>query len=127
MSKKDKSSLSAKLDFFERVYAVVREIPPGRVTSYGMIGEFLGAKSSARMVGYAMNAVGDRIDIPAHRVVNRSGLLTGKFHFETQNTMKERLLSEEIEFIQEDQVNMEKHCWIPSDELPAAFRLALVR
>lgn len=127
MRKKEKSALSAKLDFFERVYAVVKEIPPGRVTSYGMIGEFLGAKSSARLVGYAMNAVGDRVEIPAHRVVNRAGLLTGKFHFETQNTMKQSLLSEGIEFIGEDQVNMKKHCWDPSAELPAAFRLALLR
>lgn len=127
MKKPDKAHFSKNDDFFEKVYAVVREIPPGRVTSYGMIAEFLGAKSSARLVGYAMNGVGNRLEIPAHRVVNRSGLLTGKFHFETPDTMKSRLVSEGVEFIGDDQADIKKYGWNPSDELPVAFRLSLLR
>ena len=71
----------ASKDFFEQVYAVVKEIPEGRVTSYGAIANYLGTKKSSRMVGWAMNACHSRPEIPAHRVVNRNGLLTGKMHF----------------------------------------------
>jgi methylated-DNA-protein-cysteine methyltransferase-like protein len=84
-------------DFFEMVYQVVRLIPKGRVTSYGAIASYLGAKGSSRLVGYAMNGAGKvRPKVPAHRVVNRQGLLTGKHHFETPYQMQELLEKEKI-------------------------------
>lgn len=103
-------------DFFNRVYEVVRCIPPGKVTTYGIIAEFLGSKGSARMVGWALNAVLDRIDIPCHRVVNRMGELSGKMHFEHPFQMKERLLAENVRFIGEA-VDLSKHLWKPMDAL----------
>jgi len=102
-------------DFYDRVYDIVRSIPYGRVTTYGHIARALGAASAARTVGYAMNAVGldERlIDVPAHRVVNRNGELTGKHHFETPYAMRERLEAEGITFIDE-RVDMERFLWIP--------------
>ena len=104
-------------DFFERVYDVVRAIPVGKVTTYGAIARVLGMRSSARMVGWAMNAVPlhDRNnDIPAHRVVNRLGELTGKMHFETPYAMRERLEAEGIQFVDEA-VDMKQHFWDPED------------
>lgn len=92
-----------KLSFFEKVYEVAREIPYGRVTSYGAIAEFLGSKGSARMVGWAMNACHNRPDVPAHRVVNRHGLLTGKHHFPGTNLMQQLLENEGIT-IQNNQI-----------------------
>lgn len=92
-----------KLSFFEKVYEVARQIPYGRVTSYGAIAEFLGSKGSARMVGWAMNACHNRPDVPAHRVVNRHGLLTGKHHFPGTNLMQQLLESEGIT-IQNNQI-----------------------
>lgn len=83
-------------DFFSSVYQVVELIPRGRVTSYGAIGKYLGMKSSARMVGWAMNAAHAHPHLPAHRVVNASGLLTGKHHFATPTEMEERLATEGI-------------------------------
>ena len=85
------------LNFFERVYEVVRKIPDGRVCSYGLIARYLGSSQSARMVGWAMNASHIKEDVPAHRVVNRLGLLTGKQHFEGTNLMQQLLESEGIE------------------------------
>ena len=104
-------------DFFERVYTIVRQIPKGKVTTYGVIAKTLGLKSSARMVGWALNALagGTNSDIPAHRVVNRLGELTGKFYFCTPNLMKELLLSESIEF-KGDAVDMREHLWEPEYE-----------
>ena len=102
-------------DFYARVYDLVRLIPPGKVCTYGIIAEFLGAKSSSRMVGWALNCVIDRIDIPCHRVVNRNGDLTGKLHFAYPEQMKELLLSENIQFIGES-VDIHKHLWIPRDQ-----------
>ena len=81
-------------NFFNDVYEVVKLIPPGRVTNYGAIGAYLGAKSSARMVGWAMNAAHGLDDVPAHRVVNRVGVLTGRHHFSTPTIMQERLEAE---------------------------------
>ena len=78
-------------DFFERVYEVVRQIPFGKVTTYGSIAQYLGAAKSARTVGYAMNASHNMEHIPAHRVVNRKGLLTGKHHFDGTNLMQQLL------------------------------------
>ena len=106
-----------KTNYFDLVYQVVREIPKGRVTSYGAIANYLGLKSGARMVGYAMNAAHTLPDIPAQRVVNRLGLLTGKHHFETPTRMQELLESEGVT-IQDDKVqNFEKIFWDPEKEL----------
>lgn len=104
------------LSFFEKVYDVVRLIPYGRVTSYGAIAKYLGAARSSRMVGYAMN-VSHNKNVPAHRVVNRVGLLTGKHHFEGTNLMQQLLENEGIEVFENQIVNFEKHYWDPSKEL----------
>jgi methylated-DNA-protein-cysteine methyltransferase-like protein len=106
-------------DFFEQVYKVVKQIPPGRVTSYGAIARYLGTAGSARMVGWAMNASHSHPDfVPAHRVVNRNGLLTGKHHFDHPNAMKELLEAEGL-LIEEDQIlNFEERFWDPGKELP---------
>ncbi len=104
-------------DFFDQVYEVVRLIPFGRVTSYGAIANYLGTKSGARMVGWAMNASHVLPDVPAHRVVNRNGLLTGKMHFEDLNEMQ-RLLENEGIAIKKDQVQDFKLLfWNPMTEL----------
>jgi methylated-DNA-protein-cysteine methyltransferase-like protein len=100
-------------NFFERVYAVARQIPYGKVTSYGAIAKVLGAARSARMVGWAMNASHNMEDVPAHRVVNRKGLLTGKYHFDGTNLMQQLLESEGIEVIDNQIIDFEKHFWIP--------------
>tara|TARA_R110002124_G_scaffold274422_1_gene444297 strand:- start:868 stop:1197 length:330 start_codon:yes stop_codon:yes gene_type:complete len=99
--------------FFERVYVIARQIPFGKVTSYGAIAKCLGAARSARMVGYAMNASHDKDDIPAHRVVNRNGLLTGKFHFDGTNLMQQLLESEGIEVVNNQIINFDHHFWQP--------------
>jgi methylated-DNA-protein-cysteine methyltransferase-like protein len=108
--------MKENIDFYSRVYDIVRSIPHGKVTTYGIIADFLGAKSSSRLVGWALNAVIDRIDIPCHRVVNRLGELSGKMHFDHPNQMKERLLAEDITFIGEA-VDLSKHLWKPQDAL----------
>lgn len=102
---------------FQSVYEVVKLIPKGRVTSYGAIAEYLGMKSGGRMIGWAMNAVHEFKHIPAHRMLNRNGLLTGKMHFSTPTKMQE-LLEKEAVKIKDDQVqNFEKVFWDPSIEL----------
>lgn len=105
-------------NFFERVYAVARQIPYGRVTSYGAIANYLGSGRSARMVGWAMNNSHVNKDfIPAHRVVNRNGLLTGKFHFGNSSTMQQ-LLENEGAVIENDRIlNFREIFWDPSTEL----------
>lgn len=104
-------------DFFERVYEVVKLIPEGRVTSYGAIANYLGAKRSSRMVGWAMNAAHQHPEIPAHRVVNRQGLLTGKMHFADPDEMEQRLALEGIN-VKNDQVQDFKVVyWNPIEEL----------
>jgi methylated-DNA-protein-cysteine methyltransferase related protein len=100
-------------NFFERVYEVARKIPYGKVTSYGAIAKALGAGRSARMVGWAMNACHGQDDIPAHRVVNRLGLLTGKHHFEGTNLMQQLLESEGIQVIDNQIIDFNKHFWEP--------------
>lgn len=104
------------LTFFEKVYQVTKQIPYGRVTSYGAIANYLGAYKSARMVGYALtNSV--KQEVPAHRVVNRKGLLTGKHHFEGTNLMQQLLESEGIE-VKDNQVqNFDAIFWEPYNEL----------
>jgi len=108
---------SETTSFFERVYTVVRQVPYGRVTSYGAIAAFLGARGSARMVGWAMNAAHNLSDVPAHRVVNRLGMLTGKHHFGGTNLMQQLLESEGI-LVQNDQIiHFNEHFWDPSRAL----------
>lgn len=102
-----------KNDFFERVYQIVRQIPEGRVTSYGAIAKAIGAARSARMVGYAMNASHDLEDVPAHRVVNRNGVLTGKHHFDGSNLMQQLLENEGIKVVNNQIVDFKKHYWEP--------------
>ena len=106
-----------KSDFFENVYAVVKLIPRGRVTSYGAIACYLGSKQSARLVGWAMNASHKLNGIPAHRVVNRKGILTGKHHFETSNRMQELLEKEGVNIKEDQIVNFNELFWDPMQEL----------
>ncbi|OYT13154.1 MAG: cysteine methyltransferase [Bacteroidetes bacterium 4572_114] len=104
--------------FFEKVYKVAKLIPSGRVTSYGAIAEYLGTKGSARMVGWAMNKSHRPAEnIPAHRVVNRNGLLTGKYHFGGPDVMKQLLEGEGIAVENDKILEFEKHFWDPSVEL----------
>ena len=103
-------------NFFERVYAVARQIPYGKITTYGAIAKVLGAARSARMVGWAMNASHNLEDVPAHRVVNRIGLLTGKHHFDGTNLMQQLLESEGIDVIDNQIIDFEKHFWMPEME-----------
>ena len=105
----------AKENRFDDIYDVVRLIPSGRVTSYGAIAKYLGG-GGARMVGWAMNASHGELDVPAHRVVNRNGLLTGKHHF-GGNRMQELLESEGIKVEKDQVVDFKKLFWNPSDEL----------
>ena len=104
-------------NFFEKVYTVARLIPYGRVTTYGAIAVFLGAARSARMVGWAMNKAHSLEDIPAHRVVNRKGILTGKHHFDGTNLMQQLLESEGIKVIENQIQELDKVYWDPSKEL----------
>jgi len=104
-------------DFFEMVFEVVKLIPKGRVTTYGMIANYLGAKRSSRMVGWAMNQSHKLKGIPAHRVVNRQGLLTGKMHFSTPTEMEELLLMEGIQVKENQVVDFNKIVWDPAIEL----------
>jgi methylated-DNA-protein-cysteine methyltransferase-like protein len=107
-----------KLSFYDQVYQVVRLIPSGRVTSYGAIGSYLGTKGSARMVGYAMNAAHTAFPpVPAQRVVNRNGLLTGKFHFGSEDLMQQLLQNEGIEVENDKIKDFKKIYWDPAIEL----------
>ena len=100
-------------NFFERVYEIARQIPEGKITSYGAIAKALGAARSARMVGWAMNASHNHEDIPAHRVVNRKGLLTGKHHFDGTNLMQQLLENEGIVVVDNQIIDFEKLFWQP--------------
>jgi methylated-DNA-protein-cysteine methyltransferase-like protein len=102
---------------FEDIYEVVKLIPSGRACSYGIIAEFLGSKRGARLVGWAMNALQNRIDVPAHRVVNRNGFLSGKAAFETPTSMQERLEEEGLIIIEDQIQDFEKILWNPNKEL----------
>lgn len=104
-------------NFFEKVYEVAKLIPYGRATSYGAIAKYLGAARSARMVGWAMNASHNNEDIPAHRVVNRMGLLTGKQHFDGTNLMQQLLENEGIVVIDNQIQNFSEVFWNPVTEL----------
>jgi len=104
--------------FFELVYEVARQIPKGKVTSYGAIAACLGTKSSARMVGWAMNGAGKvKPKVPAHRVVNRIGMLSGKHHFSPPGSMERSLKKEGIKVKNDKIVDFEKHFWDPIKEV----------
>ena len=105
------------LDFFQKVYFVVKKIPLGKVTSYGAIAKHIGSPQSSRVVGWAMNNSHSNNNIPAHRVVNRNGILTGKHHFSGSNLMKELLENEGIEILDNVIVDFEKFFWDPSENL----------
>ncbi len=105
-------------DFFKKVYEVAKQIPPGRITSYGAIAKYLGTTGSARMVGWAMNACSSHHEfVPAHRVVNRNGLLTGKHHFDNPNAMNELLENEGIKLDGDQIVDFKDKFWDPWEEL----------
>jgi len=107
----------ANTNFFDSVYEVAKKIPYGRVTSYGAIAKCIGAPKSARMVGWAMNASGNNPDVPAHRVVNRNGLLTGKHFFKGTNLMQQLLESEGVKVNDNQIQNFETYFWDPVKEL----------
>ncbi len=105
-------------NFFDKVYEVARRIPEGRVTSYGAIAKYLGAARSARMVGWALNNSGNLENpVPAHRVVNKKGLLTGKHHFDGTNLMQQLLENEGIKVIDNQIQQLDKIFWNPAEEL----------
>ncbi|MEP1034605.1 MGMT family protein [Ekhidna sp.] len=106
-----------KDSFFKDVYEVAKLIPEGRVTSYGAIAAYLGVKRSARVVGWAMNGAVAQHDVPAHRVVNRIGVLTGKNHFQSPKRMQELLEAEGIKVKNDQIVNFDNHFWDPMIEL----------
>jgi methylated-DNA-protein-cysteine methyltransferase-like protein len=109
--------MTTEPSFFLKVYEVVRQIPEGKVTSYGAIAKYLGSPQSSRMVGWAMNAAHSLADVPAHRVVNRKGLLTGKHHFGGGTIMQQLLENEGVQ-IKEDQIqDLEKYFWDPLKSL----------
>ena len=109
--------MKSNKDFFQKVYEVVKLIPPGRVSSYGLIARYIGSPGSSRVVGYAMNVSHKFLDVPAHRVVNRVGILTGKHHFSGINLMKDLLESEGVKIKNDCVINFEKVVWDPSKEL----------
>ena len=103
--------------FYNKVIEVVKQIPYGKVTTYGLIAEYLGSKRSARMVGWVLNKQKGNLEIPAHRVVNRKGLLTGKMHFDGINLMQELLENEGVIIKNNQIVDLEKYLWKPEDLL----------
>lgn len=118
MKKELPRSTNKQYSFFEDVYSVVRQIPKGRVTSFGAIANYLGTRSSARMVGWAMNGAHTAMPhVPAQRVLNRNGMLTGKAHFSTPTEMEELLLKENVKVENDTVVDFEKVFWDPAVEL----------
>lgn len=111
---------SQNKNFFQKVYEVAKCIPYGRVTSYGAIATYLGAARSARMVGWAMNGSHAMNDVPAHRVVNRKGLLTGKHHFDGTNLMQQLLENEGVQIENNQIIDFEKYFWDPLKELDSS-------
>ncbi|MFT4152848.1 MGMT family protein [Parafilimonas sp.] len=117
-TKEHLKDLANKHSFFEDVWDVARQIPKGRVTSYGAVASYLGTKMSARMVGWAMTAAGyAKPKVPAHRVVNRVGLLSGKMHFGSPHEMQKRLEKEKVKVENDKVVDFEKLFWDPAKEL----------
>lgn len=109
-----KNEKDSKIDFFENVYNVVRKIPYGKVTTYGLIARHLGSPQAARMVGWAMNKSHHQENyVPAHRVVNRNGMLSGKHHFNGEHVMEDLLMSEGVEIKDDCIIDFENHLWDP--------------
>lgn len=107
-----------EVSFFDKVYQVTQLIPYGRVTSYGAIAKYLGTARSARMVGWALNSSKNHLqNIPAHRVVNRKGILTGKVHFGQEHLMRDLLMSEGVQIEKNQILNLEEVFWDPTKEL----------
>lgn len=117
MAKKKKTVEEEEPNFFSDVYEVVKLIPKGRVTSYGAIARYLGTGMSARMVGWAMNAAHGEPGVPAHRVVNSLGLLTGKMHFGSPTAMEDKLKRDGVKIVKDKVVDFDKRLWDPSKEL----------
>ena len=118
LKKESPRAVGKQYSFFEDVFEVVRQIPKGRVTSYGAIANYLGTKLSARMVGWAMNGAHHvKPAVPAQRVVNRNGMLTGKTHFSTPTKMEELLLKENVKVKNDAVIDFEKLFWDPAKEL----------
>jgi methylated-DNA-protein-cysteine methyltransferase-like protein len=117
MAREKPVKAGAKQNFYGDVYEVVKLVPRGRVTSYGAIARYLGTGMSARMVGWAMNACHGLKDVPAHRVVNSQGLLTGKGHFGSPTAMEKRLAREGVKVVKDKVVDFEKRLWDPGKEL----------
>jgi len=119
--KKEKEHLKDNINkhnFFDDVWDVARQIPKGRVTSYGAIANYVGTKLSARMVGWAMNGAGSvKPKVPAHRVVNRNGMLTGKHHFNPPELMQQLLEKEKIKVVNDTIIDFDKLFWGPAKEL----------
>ncbi|MDR9456653.1 MAG: MGMT family protein [Salegentibacter sp.] len=109
--------ISEEKNFFDKVYETVRQIPVGRVTSYGAIARAIGSPQSARMVGWAMNASHNLEDVPAHRVVNRNGLLSGKHHFGDSNAMRNLLEAEGVPVRENKVLDFDEYFWDPSAHL----------
>lgn len=103
-------------DFVQRVYELVAHIPRGRVTTYGRIARALGSPRGARMVGWALNSCPSELVLPAHRVVNRNGVLTGALHFGYPDVMRTLLLDEGVTFVDEMTVDLDQHLWDPADD-----------
>lgn len=113
-----KKVVNKQESFFQMVYEVVRLIPRGRITSYGAIAKYLGTAGSSRMVGWAMNGSHrEKPRVPAQRVVNRNGLLTGKHHFGSPDLMRQLLENEGVKIENDKVVDFKKHFWDPSEEL----------
>jgi len=115
--KAENDKFQKKYSFFEDVFEVAKLIPRGRVTSYGAIAAYLGLRSSARMVGWAMNAAHADKKVPAHRVVNSQGLLTGKHHFVPPSAMEDRLKKEGVKVVKDKVVDFQEKFWDPMKEL----------
>ena len=103
-------------DTYKMIYEIVQQIPKGKVTSYGIIAKIIGSGFSARVVGYAMNKAHDLENVPAHRVVNRNGLLTGKHHFSPPELMNQLLEKEGIKILDDQVVNFKQHLWNPLED-----------
>lgn len=112
-------------DFVDRMYEVVARIPEGRVTTYGRIARALGSPRSARMVGWALHTSPGDLRLPAHRVVNRNGVLSGALHFGHPDVMRGLLLAEDVTFLDDITVDLEKHLWDPADD-PSLDHLTVV-
>lgn len=112
----NETASSMPIDFADRVYAVVARIPYGHVTTYGRIAKVLGSPRSARTVGWALNRTPSNVSVPAHRVVNRAGVLTGALHFGHPNVMRDLLQDEGVSFVGEMTVDLDAHIWDPADD-----------